>query len=158
MDDITIAVTLAGILVLCSTFPQVILTLRTRKTRDISLLLTVFAVAGLAFYVYYAIRTEQWIFAIADGIDMSMWVVVCGMKSYNVVKKNEKGIIFTDGRKFCMKYGHFYMGKFEKCLICNEEKGDTEMKLLSDWIVPIVVYPVTFTIALIYRYRIKHKK
>lgn len=121
MDDITIAVTAAGIFVLCSTFPQVILTLRTRKTRDISLLLTVFAVAGLAFYVYYAIRTEQWIFAIADGIDMSMWAVVLCIKANNVWNNNEKGIVFKDGN-FCAKFGHWYMGKLDRCLICNEEK------------------------------------
>ena len=121
MDDITIAVTLAGIFVLCSTFPQVILTLRTRKTRDISLLLTIFAVAGLAFYVYYAIRTEQWIFAIADGIDMSMWAVVLCIKANNVWNNNEKGIVLKDG-SFCAKFGHWYMGKLDRCLICNEEK------------------------------------
>mgnify|MGYP003575521762 FL=1 len=119
--DITLAVTLGGIFVLCSTFPQVILTLRTRKTRDISLLLTIFAVAGLAAYVYYAARTAQWIFAIADGIDMSMWAIVLAIKVNNVWKNNEKGIIFKDGT-FCVKFGHWYMGKSDRCLICNEEK------------------------------------
>lgn len=124
--DITLAVTLGGIFVLCSTFPQVILTLRTRKTRDISLLLTVFAIAGLAFYVYYAIRTQQWIFAIADGIDMSMWAIVLAIKVNNVVKNNElaKGITYKQG-SYCHKYGHYYFGKFDRCLICNEEKQNS---------------------------------
>lgn len=122
MDDETFAVTMGGILVLCSTFPQVILTLRTRKTRDISLLLTVFAVGGLAFYVWYAIMTKQWIFAAADGIDMSMWTIVLFIKVNNVVKKNEKGIIFVHG-SFCQKFGHWYMGKWDKCIICNEERN-----------------------------------
>lgn len=121
MDYITFAVTMGGILVLCSTFPQVLLTLRTRKTRDISLLLIIFCIAGLAFYVWYAIMTQQWIFAIADGIDMGMWTIVCGMKSYNVWKKNEKGIILAHG-DFCVKFGHWYMGKSDRCLICDEEK------------------------------------
>ena len=83
------AVTLGGIFVLCSTFPQVIQTLRTRKTRDINLFLMIFAILGLGFYVYYAARTQQWIFAIADGIDLSMWVVVLVSKVMNVIKKNE---------------------------------------------------------------------
>lgn len=88
--DITLAVTLGGIFVLCSTFPQVILTLRTRMTRDISLFLTIFAIAGLAFYVYYAVRTQQWIFAVADGIDLSMWTVVLVIKVRNVLGKKEQ--------------------------------------------------------------------
>ena len=87
--DITLAVTLGGIFVLCSTFPQVIQTLRTRKTRDINLFLLIFAIAGLAFYVYYAVRTQQWIFAIADGIDLSMWCVVLTIKVRNGIKGNE---------------------------------------------------------------------
>ncbi len=123
-DDVTLAVTLGGIFVLCSTFPQVIQTLRTRKTRDINLFLTIFAIAGLAFYVYYAARTAQWIFAIADGIDMSMWAVVLVIKVNNVLKKREspeKEIPYKHG-DYCVKYGHYYFGKFERCLICNEEK------------------------------------
>ena len=124
MDDITLAVTLAGIFVLCSTFPQVIQTLWTRKTRDINLFLTIFAVAGLAFYVYYAIRTEQWIFPIADGIDMSMWFVVLLVKVNNVLSGKEpskKDIIISKG-DFCQRYGHYFMGKSENCIICNSEK------------------------------------
>jgi uncharacterized protein with PQ loop repeat len=119
--DITLAVTLGGIFVLCSTFPQVILTLKTRKTRDISLFLTIFAIAGLAFYVFYAVRTEQWIFAIADGIDMSMWAIVLVIKANNVLKKNEKTITYKAG-DYCRKYGHYFFGKWDRCLICNEEK------------------------------------
>jgi uncharacterized protein with PQ loop repeat len=119
--DITLAVSLAGIFVLCSTFPQVILTLRTRKTRDISLFLTIFAIAGLAFYVYYAVRTAQWIFAIADGIDMSMWAIVLVIKANNVIKKNEKTITYKAG-DYCRKYGHYFFGRWDRCLICNEEK------------------------------------
>lgn len=119
--DITLAVTLGGIFVLCSTFPQVILTLKTRKTRDISLFLTIFAIAGLAFYVYYAIRTQQWIFAVADGIDLSMWAIVLVIKANNVIKKNEKTITYKAG-DYCRKYGHYFFGKWDRCLICNEEK------------------------------------
>ena len=122
-DDITLAVTLGGIFVLCSTFPQVIQTLRTRKTRDINLFLTIFAIGGLAFYVYYAIRTSQWIFAIADGIDMNMWAVVLTIKLNNVVKKREipeKEIVYKS--EYCRKNGHIHMRKFSRCLICDEEK------------------------------------
>jgi hypothetical protein len=49
----------------------------------------IFAILGLAFYVYYAARTAQWIFAIADGIDMSMWMVVLAMKMRNVIGKRD---------------------------------------------------------------------
>ena len=58
-----------------------------------------------------------------DGIDMSMWAIVLAIKVNNVVKNNElaKGITYKQG-SYCRKYGHYYFGKFDRCLICNEEK------------------------------------
>lgn len=86
MNDIKIAVTLGGIFVLASTFPQVIQTVVTGLTRDINLYLIVFAIVGIAAYAYYAVRTRQWIFAIADSIDCIMWSIVLVIKVDNIMK------------------------------------------------------------------------
>ena len=83
--DVKIAVILGGVLVTASTFPQVVQTLRTGLTRDINLYLIIFAIAGIASYVYYAARTRQWIFAVADGIDCAMWSIVLVMKVNNIL-------------------------------------------------------------------------
>lgn len=85
MNDIKLAVTLGGIFVLLSTFPQVIQTVVTGLTRDINLYLIVFAIVGIAAYAYYAVRTRQWIFAIADSIDCIMWSVVLVIKVNNIM-------------------------------------------------------------------------
>lgn len=83
--DAKIAVIMGGILVTASTFPQVVQTLATGLTRDINLYLIIFAIAGIASYVYYAVKTKQWIFAVADGIDCSMWSIVLVMKVSNIM-------------------------------------------------------------------------
>lgn len=83
--DAKIAVSLGGILVVVSTFPQVIQTLTTGLTRDINLYLLIFAVAGIGAYSYYAWRTGQRIFAVADGVDCAMWCVVLAMKVSNIM-------------------------------------------------------------------------
>jgi uncharacterized protein with PQ loop repeat len=83
--DAKIAVILGGILVVVSTFPQVVQTLVTGLTRDINLYLIIFAIVGIGSYVYYAVRTRQWIFAIADGIDCIMWSIVLVMKVNNII-------------------------------------------------------------------------
>ena len=83
--DARIAVAMGGILVVVSTFPQMVQTLVTGKTRDINLYLLIFAIAGIGSYVYYAIKTHQRIFAIADGVDCAMWCVVLAMKINNIM-------------------------------------------------------------------------
>lgn len=83
--DAKIAVIVGGVLVTASTFPQVIQTLMTGLTRDINLYLLIFAVVGIAAYVYYATKTRQWIFAVCDGIDCIMWCVVLAMKVNNLM-------------------------------------------------------------------------
>ena len=83
--DVRIAVMAGGVLVIASTFPQMVQTLTTGLTRDINLFLLIFAIAGIGFYVYYATRTRQWVFAIADGIDCAMWSVVLIMKVNNIM-------------------------------------------------------------------------
>ena len=85
MNDIKLAVTVGGICVLLSTFPQVIQTLVTGLTRDINLYLIIFAIVGIAAYAYYATRTKQWIFAVADGIDCIMWSIVLAIKIKNIM-------------------------------------------------------------------------
>lgn len=123
MDDVTIAVTLGGICVLLSTGPQMIHTLRSRKTRDVDFLLALFGIIGVAFYLYYGIKTQQWIWVIADGIDMSMWVVVLAIKFNNVyirrVEIPEKDIVYKS--EYCRKHGHYVDRQFTRCLICDEE-------------------------------------
>ena len=83
--DAQIAVWAGGILVLASTLPQVIQTLVTGLTRDINLYLIIFAIAGIGSYAYYAVRTKQWIFAVADSIDAIMWTIVLAMKISNII-------------------------------------------------------------------------
>jgi len=78
-------------------------------------------VIGLALWTTFAIMINQVIFAVGDGVDMAMWSSVLVVKVHNVVKRNEKAIVFKDGN-FCVKYGHYFFGKFDRCLICNVEK------------------------------------
>jgi uncharacterized protein with PQ loop repeat len=122
-DDTTLAVLsgAASVLIWMSTGPQAYQTLKTRLTRDLSLMNLVFCVLGLSLWTAFAILIEQWIFMVGDGVDMAMWSSVLAVKVNNVIKKNEKNIIFKDG-SFCQKFGHIYLGKWHKCLICNEEK------------------------------------
>lgn len=83
--DAKIAVIVGGIGVTASTFPQVVQTLITGLTRDINLYFLIAAIVGIGAYVYYAVKTKQWIFAVCDGIDCAMWCVVLIMKVNNIV-------------------------------------------------------------------------
>lgn len=115
--------TAASILIFASTFPQIRQTLRTRLTRDLSLVNLIMCVAGLSVWTTYAVYTFQPIFAIGDGVDMAMWATVLAIKVNNVVKKKEgpkKEITYKS--EYCRKNSHIYFGKFDRCLICNEEK------------------------------------
>lgn len=79
----------ASIAIWISTAPQMRYTIKKRTTRDNDFYNLVFCVGGLAIWTTYAAYTEQWIFAIGDGVDMSMWATVLAVKANNIYHKRD---------------------------------------------------------------------
>ena len=63
-----------------SSTPQLIRTIRTRSTRDLSLRFLVMLVTGLAFWEVYTVWTWQPIFMIGNGFGLVMWSIILTLK------------------------------------------------------------------------------
>ncbi len=71
---------LAGIFTTGSLLPQVIKTIRTRNTKDISLLMYVFLTIGVFLWVIYGCMLKEFPIIIANGTSLLLTVSVLVLK------------------------------------------------------------------------------
>ena len=85
MTEIPVEVvgSVAGALTTLAFVPQVVTTLRTRSTRDISLTMWVAFTLGVAMWIAYGILTEAWPVIIANSITLALSSIVLAIKLAN---------------------------------------------------------------------------
>ncbi len=76
----TVIGVLAGICTTGSLLPQVIKTIRTRNTKDISLLMYVFLTAGVLLWTVYGIMLREFPIIIANGASLLLALGVLALK------------------------------------------------------------------------------
>jgi MtN3 and saliva related transmembrane protein len=75
--------TVAGALTTLAFVPQVVRTLRTRSTRDISLTMWLTFTAGVALWIAYGALAEAWPIIIANSITLVLSGTVLAVKLIN---------------------------------------------------------------------------
>lgn len=80
MNLITIIGTLAACCTTISFFPQVIKTIKTRETKDISLLMYVLFIIGIILWLVYGVLLHEWPIIIANSITVLLTMIVLVLK------------------------------------------------------------------------------
>ncbi|MEX0808309.1 MAG: SemiSWEET transporter [Dongiaceae bacterium] len=70
----------AGVLTPFSSLPQVIKVWRTRSTSDLSLVMLMMAVAGIALWLIYGIAIRSMVVTLANTIPLLLYATVLGFK------------------------------------------------------------------------------
>jgi len=82
--DVTSAVgSIAATLTTLAFVPQVVKTLKTRQTRDISLSMWVLFSTGVAFWLAYGVLLAAWPIVVANAITLAMALAVVAVKLGN---------------------------------------------------------------------------
>ncbi len=82
MQTIDLIGYVAAILTSCSFVPQVWLTFKTRDVSGISLGMYSVFVTGVAGWLVYGLMLQAWPVVIANGLTLSLALVILGMKLY----------------------------------------------------------------------------
>ena len=80
MDLVTVIGLLAGICTTGAMVPQVIKTLKTKQTTDISLLMYVFLSAGILLWFVYGLLLKEIPIILANGVSLILAVTVLVLK------------------------------------------------------------------------------
>ncbi|WP_053981262.1 SemiSWEET transporter [Marinagarivorans algicola] len=82
---------LAACLTTCSFAPQAVLTLRTRDTKTLSLVMYSMFVVGVFFWLLYGIIIKDWVIIVANICTELFALPILGMKVFNLHWGNESG-------------------------------------------------------------------
>lgn len=70
----------AGVLTTFSSLPQVMKVWRTRSTGDLSLIMLVMAVTGIALWLVYGLGIGSMVVTLANTVSLALWATVLGFK------------------------------------------------------------------------------
>ena len=70
----------AGVLTTFSSLPQVIKVWRMRSTGDLSLIMLVMAVTGIALWLVYGLAIGSMVVTLANTVSLGLWLTVLGFK------------------------------------------------------------------------------
>lgn len=70
----------AGVLTTFSSLPQVMKVWRTRSTGDLSLIMLVMAVTGIALWLVYGLAIGSMVVTLANTVSLGLWMTVLGFK------------------------------------------------------------------------------
>lgn len=81
----------AAFLTTFSFAPQAVLTLKTRDTKTLSLVMYSMFVAGVFFWLLYGIIIQDWVIITANILTELLAIPILGMKVFNLHWGNESG-------------------------------------------------------------------
>ncbi len=67
---------LAAFLTTASGLPQLIKTIKTKQTKDLSLLLIIASILGILFWLIYGFLIESWPVILADAVALPIWIIL----------------------------------------------------------------------------------
>lgn len=89
IDTIAVVTIVAGALTQGASAPQVIKTIRSKKTRDISLHFILQLLAGLSMWAIYGILNQDPYFLAWNTVGMSLWSILLFKKLQNMRNKTD---------------------------------------------------------------------
>lgn len=80
----------AAVLTTLSFAPQALMTLRTRNTSNLSLLMYSMFVAGVVLWLLYGLARQDYVVALANLVTLMLSFPIFAMKLYNTLKGRER--------------------------------------------------------------------
>jgi len=81
MDSITVLGLIGGTFTTASFFPQVLKTLKTRSTKDVSTGMFVLLSVGIGFWIAYGVKIDSVPVIVANSISLVLTLAMLGMKA-----------------------------------------------------------------------------
>lgn len=81
MDSITVLGLIGGTFTTASFFPQVLKTLKTRSTKDVSTGMFVLLSVGIGFWIAYGVKIGSVPVIVANSISLVLTLAMLGMKA-----------------------------------------------------------------------------